>query len=48
MDGQHSHGVGQPWGQGEIALGGRYKSFEVTEVAGIGLSFRSPSSFRGA
>lgn len=26
---------------------GRYKSFEATDVAGIGLSFPSPPSFRG-
>lgn len=45
--GSTATGVGQSWGQGEIALGSRYKSFEATDVAGIGLSFRSPSSFRG-
>lgn len=45
--GSTATGVGQPRGQGEIALGGRYKSFEATDVAGIGLSFSSPSSCRG-
>lgn len=45
--GSTATGVGQPWGQGEIDVGSRCKSFEATAVTGIGLSFPSPSSFRG-
>lgn len=42
--GSTATGVGQPWGQGEIALGGRYKSFEATEVTGMDPSDPHPLS----